>query len=48
MGSYFKESSDKETRCYGSVCANVQFGRKTSQSPKVFPGWEIFDNSLLV
>ena len=45
---YFKESSDKESRCDASVCANVQFGRLIEQSPKVFWGWEIFNKSLLV
>lgn len=35
-GIYFKESSDKGSRCDASVCANIQFGRLNEQSPKVF------------
>ena len=46
--SYFKESSYKRTRCDTSVCANVQFVRKNYQGPKVFRGWELLYQSLLV
>ena len=48
IGIYFKESSDKGSRCDASFCANVQFGRLNEQSPKVFWSWAIFNKSLLV